>query len=274
MNWLESFIYGLVSGLAEFLPISSQAHQTILLKLFGYSNGNGLQNFLIHLALLLSILTSCRNMLERLSRENKLYERTKHQRGRRGERKSIGDLRIAKTATVPMVIMLCFSGLTASLKLNFPILGLLLLLNGLLIFIPQRMLQGNKNSMLMSQFDSILIGFLGGLSVFPGISRIAATTSAAIARGADKQNALSWSILLSIPALLIMMVFDIIGISAANAVPVNFWGCLLSIISAYLGGYLSLTLMRSIISRANLAGFAYYSFGTSLLTFILYMIVV
>lgn len=273
MNWLESFVYGLVSGLAEFLPISSQAHQAILLKFFGFSNGNGLQNFLIHLALLLSVLTACRTMLERLSRENKLYSRTKHQRGPRGERKSISDLRITKAAAVPMIILLCFSGLTASIKYNFPVLSLLLLINGLLIFIPQRMLQGNKNSMHMSQFDGILMGFLGGLSVFPGISRIAATTSAAIARGADKHNALNWSILLSIPALLVLMVFDIIGISAANAVPVSFWGCLLSTLGAYLGGYLGLTLIRSIISRANLTGFAYYSFGAALLTFILYMLV-
>ena len=35
MNFLECIIYGLLSGLAEFLPISATAHQTILRTLFG-----------------------------------------------------------------------------------------------------------------------------------------------------------------------------------------------------------------------------------------------
>ena len=38
LSWLESLIYGLISGFAEFLPVSSLAHQTIYLKLIGASN--------------------------------------------------------------------------------------------------------------------------------------------------------------------------------------------------------------------------------------------
>ena len=35
LTWLESLLFGLISGFTEFLPLSSVAHQTIFLKLFG-----------------------------------------------------------------------------------------------------------------------------------------------------------------------------------------------------------------------------------------------
>ena len=38
LNWLECLIYGLLSGLTEFLPVSSLAHQTVILKVFGLEN--------------------------------------------------------------------------------------------------------------------------------------------------------------------------------------------------------------------------------------------
>ena len=35
LNWLQSIIYGFVSGLMDILPVSAQAHRALLLKLFG-----------------------------------------------------------------------------------------------------------------------------------------------------------------------------------------------------------------------------------------------
>ena len=40
LNWLQSLALGLVSGLTEILPVSAQAHQTILLTFFGGSFAN------------------------------------------------------------------------------------------------------------------------------------------------------------------------------------------------------------------------------------------
>ena len=35
LNWLESFLYGLFSGLADILPVSAEAHRILMLKCFG-----------------------------------------------------------------------------------------------------------------------------------------------------------------------------------------------------------------------------------------------
>ena len=41
MEWLESLVLGLVQGLTEFLPISSDGHLLITQKLFAWLTGYG-----------------------------------------------------------------------------------------------------------------------------------------------------------------------------------------------------------------------------------------
>ena len=48
MNWIESIIYGLISGAAEFLPISSKAHQDLSMLLFGISQTDPVRDFVVH----------------------------------------------------------------------------------------------------------------------------------------------------------------------------------------------------------------------------------
>ena len=58
MNWLQSLIYGLISGLTEHLPVSSLAHQRILHSLFGVSQSDPICDLLVHLAVLFAVFFS------------------------------------------------------------------------------------------------------------------------------------------------------------------------------------------------------------------------
>ena len=51
LNWFESMLYGLFSGLTDILPVSVQAHQTLMLKFFGVKGNMELLDLLIHLAI-------------------------------------------------------------------------------------------------------------------------------------------------------------------------------------------------------------------------------
>ena len=129
----------------------------------------------------------------------------------------------------------------------------------------------------MSLLDSYLIGIAGALSAFPGISRIGSSTSVAYARGAVRQNALNWALLLSIPALVALMGMDILNI-ITNISAVNFWSSFLYYIlaagSTYIGGCFGILLMKFLTVRTGFSGFSYYSWGAALFTFILYLTVV
>ena len=71
LNWLQSLFYGLISGLAEFLPISADAHRALFLKLIGAEDGTAVK-MSVHLGCLLALILSCHPALSRMRRERRL----------------------------------------------------------------------------------------------------------------------------------------------------------------------------------------------------------
>jgi undecaprenyl pyrophosphate phosphatase UppP len=150
-----------------------------------------------------------------------------------------------------------------------------LLINGIVLFIPSRMLQGNKDARSMSALDSLLLGLCGALSALPGLSRIALQTSAVRLRGADSSHALNWALLLSIPALAVtaaLSLFSLFTGLGAIQFYCGFFTYLLIFFSTYLGSYLAIFFMRILASKNSLSLFAYYSWGAALFVFIMYLI--
>lgn len=274
MNWFECLLYGIVSGTAEFLPISSSAHQQLLLKLFGQNGFDPLQNLVVHLALLLSVFVGSRNLIEQL----------RHHRQARLHNPNAGrntstalETRFLSNSVVPFLALYFVLLYGIKIKINLIWIALFSLINGALLFSNSRMMQGNKDERLLSVFDSVLIGISGALSVFSGISRIAVMLTVFTARGVGRQKAVNWLILLSIPALFLMSATDILNIiSNTNDVIYhgNVLGYILSGLGAYAAGYTSIFLIKSLVTRKDLSGFAYYSWGFSLFTFIMYLTVV
>jgi len=186
-------------------------------------------------------------------------------------------MHLVKNATVPMVIGICVFTYIFKKIDRLPIVVIFLIVNGVLLYLPERMMIGNKDARSMTFFDSVLIGLMGALSAFTGISRLGAMMLVSHARGADRSKALNWSFALSVPALIILIIIDFFGIATGGAIG-SFWinlpGYLLSGIGAFFAGYLGIKLIKSFTARSGYGAFAYYSWGLALLTFLLYLAVV
>lgn len=273
MSVFESILYGIVSGLTEFLPVSSQGHQAMMLRLFGQDVREPVRDLLVHLAVLGALLFSSRNILARLRRERMIISRAR--RKRTYDFNGTYDLRLVKTAVFPMII-----GLLAYRKMiqyeSRPLyLALFFLINGIILIIPEYVRQGNKTGRSMSGFDGVLFGIFSALSAVPGISRVGSGMSIASMRGADRSHNLNWMLLLSIPALLVWIVFDFIHlftIGAGNITFIVFLTYLLSALFAFIGGYLGISAVRFIAVKSGFSGFAYYSWGAAMFMLVLYLI--
>ncbi len=269
MHWLKSILYGIVCGLSEFLPISLSGHQDLFTNIFGAQTQNPIADLLVHLTLLACVIIANYSTIMKLRREARLRSR----RQIRSVPGSKYDLRLIKNATLPLVILLLLRPVFSGFSEKLPALALCFVLNGILLYVPMRVLQGNKEAKDMSVADGFLVGLLSGLSVFSGISRIGASVSIATVRGADHTKAVNWGILLSIPALLALIVSDLFAIAGGIAEPYAFGHYLLIMIGTFAGGYLGIYTIRTLISKAGFSGFAYYSWGAAMLSIILYMIV-
>ena len=275
MNFFESCLYGLFSGLAEFLPVSPEAHQVLLRQLFGIEGKLPLLNLLVHIGVLLAVFYGGRDTLRRLHREYQLRRMPRKRRRRPSDTQSAADLSLLKTALLPLLLGVLIYIKSQNWQLSPHIVAPLLFLNGILLYIPMYLPSGNKDARSMSPLDGLLIGFAAMLAVFPGISRIAATTSVATARGAEPQHGYRWGMLLAIPALAVLILFDLIAIVTVGLEGVKFIAILqylTSGVTAFIGAYLSIMLARNILQKTGIFVFSYYCWGAAIFTFILYLI--
>ena len=275
MRFLESLIYGLISGVAEFLPVSAQAHQVIVLQLFGTGQREPLRDLLVHLALIAALLVAAHPLFSKISRERSLSVQMAGRNRRSTVSRTMMDFQLVRTATVPLVLILFLYFATRGLEFDPVALSVLLIINGIFILIPEYLRRGNKDARSISSIESSLIGVASGLSAFPGVSRIGTCYSASGACGADRQHAANWAILLSLPALSVFVLMDFIlliitGFSGITFL--SFLGYIVSALAAFAGGYFGVTLMRFISDRSGISAFAFYSWGMAMFVFILYLI--
>lgn len=274
MSILKSLLYGLVSGITEFLPVSSHAHQGILRYLFGVDGKIPLQEFIVHIGVLAAIYVCSREMISRLLMEQKTIN-ARRRKLRSLDKKSIYELRLLKTATVPMLLIMLLHIATAKLEDNLPVITVFLIVNAVILFIADHSSHGNRDARTMSGLDGIVMGIGGALSVLPGISRTGVIASYTTVRGADSLNVANWSVLLSVPAMLLALGFDFVGIVSAGFTGISFTafiGYILAGVAAFCGSYGGITLFKMMLNHSGFSGFAYYSLGASLFSFILFLI--
>lgn len=268
MNWLQSFIYGLISGLSEIVPVSAAAHQELLFKLFGQDRPDPLLNFLVHISVLVAIYFNCRNHINQLLRSVSSSKRG------RGPQTADYETRFVKTGSIFLVVAIIAFTYIFKTTNSLAKVAVLCLVNGLILFISGRSLQGNKTARHLSSLDAAATGVLGALSVLPGLSRIGIGVSYTVLRGSDRQAAFNWALIMSIPAVAALTLMDLISMFAGMEV-LSFGiylGYVLSMVSAYVGTTLAILLMRFVVVRNGVSGFAYYSWGAALFAFILYLI--
>ena len=273
MDWLWTILYGFVAGLAEFLPLSSPAHQSISAAVFGLASAAPLRQFLIRAACLAALLSACGREIDKLRRDGRMARLPARRRKRPVDSRSVATNRLLNIAVLPLVIGLVFYRRVNMWVDSLAMLTIFLVINGILLFVPQYIPSGNKDGRNLSLLDGLLMGLAGAFSVFPGISRMSAIHFAASARGADKNYSLQFALYLSIPALVVMLLFDAVaifgGIEAISFLVIIQY--LLAMAAAYFGSTFAISIMRSMVVRAGYEIFSYYCWGMALISMILYL---
>ena len=266
MNLIKTLLYGLISGITEILPISSSGHQIVFRKIFGESIHFAIYNIFLHMGILVALIYSCKPLLNRI--------RTA---GIRGANRSVAfnDRRVIKDATPPFMIASIVLMLFCSVNFSLVWVAVFFVLNGIILFIPTCIAAGNKDARSMSVLDSVLIGFLGALAVLPGLSRVGIMTTVVSARGGDKQHGIIWSLALSIPAMVILIIADVYfaitqGVAFYFTQIIHY---LLAFVGAFCGGCIAVRSLRRLSKWIGVSTLSYYSWGMAILTFILYLMV-
>lgn len=273
-NFLESLLYGLAAGLTDILPVSAQAHRTILMTVFGADGESALLRLLTHGAILAALYYCCQKQLKRISRQLKLARVPKKRRKRPLDMRTLLDFKLLRTMMIPTILGFLFYQKTASMNGSLSWIALFALINAVILFLPQLLPSGNKDSRTMSRVEALLMGVGGAAGIFPGISSMGAMTSVASVCGAEKQFGLTISLIMNMVITLMLMFFDFLAIVSVGIGTFSFaifLGYLLAAAAAFGGVVLGERIMRAVTANMGIQVFAWYSLALALLSFILYL---
>lgn len=275
LNWFESCILGLFSGLLDMIPVSAEAHSILLLKFFGVKASSDVMNLLIHLAVFAALYYSSQTQLIRMKRARALARVPKRKRKRPLDVRSMMDWSMLKTMLVPAVLGVFLRKYTAGMHSNLMLVSLFLFLNGMILYIPQFFPTSNRDSRTLSRVEGLLMGLGGAVSAVPGISAIGAATSIASVCGVDRTYGLNMALMMNMGITIGLMVYDLLGIASNGLGVLSFLIVicyLLSAAAAFAGAMLGIKWMRQLAAGHGFSIFGVYCWGLALFTFILNLI--
>ena len=154
-------------------------------------------------------------------------------------------------------------------QINTFFIGFAFLMTGVLLFAADRMGHGNKSERGATLGDAVMVGLAQAVAVVPGLSRSGTTISAGLLRGFDRNFAVKFSFLLSIPAVIGANLVSLVKAFAAGVEWSMVPKYLVGVVVAFVSGYFAIYLLRMIVQRGKFGGFAYYCWGAGLVTLIL-----
>ena len=275
LNWYETLLYGLVSGLSEILPVSSQAHRFLLLRFFGGNTEPQLLRLMTDLGILAALYYACQNHLIRMIRAKRLSKVPKRRRKRPLDTRSLMDLSLLFTMAIP--IILAFFVYDKIKMIGSSLIGnsVFLLLNGIILYVPQFLPGGNRDSRNMSRLHGLGIGLGGAVSLLPGLSTVGLGLSVSSVCGVDKKYGFGVTLLMDLLVCAGYVVFDIMDIVRIGLNNVSFGEFALYLLSgaiAFAVATGTIRVFRTIAEEFGFHIFAFYCWGIALFAFIINLV--
>lgn len=274
-HFLHRIFYVLISGYTELLPVSAYPHQTLYEKLTGIPMTDSMVSLTLRVGVLLALVFACFGRLKRIHRESRHARRSRKRRTRHVDHYTLVDTQVIRSAALVALLGLFLYGRLDRHLQGLHWLVLILIANGLVVFLPRITPTGNKNGLSMSRLDSALLGVGGILGMVPGFSRLGTLQTAAHLRGVDRTYALDVALIICIPLYLGLLIIDSIAVFSAgvaiSGVAILCYGLLA--VLAFGAAYLSIMVMRYYCSKAGFLSFSYYSWALAMFTFVLYLLI-
>lgn len=274
MSVLTAVLLGLVQGIAEFLPISSSGHLALLQNWFHLEEADMFFDVLLHIGTLLSVLLVYKRDIRAVVRGILGLIGIGRDRGRT-TRKNMDRRRMAVfiiAGSLPLVLALPVRGALEKLYQNTAMIGAMLMVNGAILYLSDRLTSGARGQRDASVLDALLVGVGQAVAVNPGISRSGVTISAGMLCGFRRSFAVRFSFLLSVPAVITTALVGFAGAIQGGIDVTQMPVYLCGMFSAFISGYFSIRLLRWVAARSNLGGFAYYCWGAGIVALILSLV--
>jgi undecaprenyl-diphosphatase len=252
MSYIDAIIYGVIQGIAEFLPISSSGHLALLPIVRGIEDPGVAFDLAMHVGTALAVIVYFNRSVFRLIMESfGLIGLVKNER----YQDFSFSLNFIVATSVTVIFAFACKGFAESWGRSSTLIAFNLFFFGIIMFIADRSIVKN-NLKGKKLFFSSLIGLFQAFAIFPGVSRSGATLSIARFLKISREEAAGFSFLLSLPIIIggfLLRLPELLDNGTIYLGPV-----IVGMLSAFLIGILTIHLFIKTISKMGLTIFAAY----------------
>ncbi len=276
MTVLDAIWQAIIQGLTEFLPVSSSGHLSLYQHFTG-NNGEGALMFsaLLHLGTLAAVCVVFWRQIAALIKEfgamiKDIATANFSFKNMAPERRLIFMFIISTAVLIPFYI---FKGFFESFAEDSSILaeGICFLYTAAILMMADLSEKGRKRMQDLRTPDAVRIGFFQAIALLPGVSRSGSTISAGIFSGLKREEAVSYSFILGIPAILGGGLTELIDGVKQETKP-GVLPCIIGVIVAALVGFGAIKLVQWLIKGDKFKYFAFYTAALGIIVIIISII--
>lgn len=264
MEFIDSFLLGLIQGLTEFLPISSSGHLVLGKALLSDNPEKSITfEVVVHFGTLCSIVVYYRETLWSILLSLLQYPRVRSQES--VDPKHSHNVRLTGfilLSMVPAVIVgFTLRDQIESLFLNPVTVSVMLLVTGTILF-ATRFRTSFTNELTAS--NTFAIGLAQALAILPGISRSGSTISLGLYLGIKREEVANFSFLMVIPVIAGAMLLQILEMMEAGVGSTGLLELLTGFFTAFISGYFALKYLIILLKTRGIDPFAWYCWAIGL----------
>ena len=263
MNWIQSLFAGIIQGLTEFLPVSSSGHLVMYNELMGnYDPEKNLAfSVFLHLGSLVAVLLIFRKDVWMVFKEffTAIFDICRGKPNFKTPERRL--MLMLVIATIPAFIMgglIQMLGFTAVLD-NIYVTGAMLIVTALLMFAIHKISKRRTGGYEQANAPlgcAAFVGLMQAIAIAPGLSRSGSTIFAGMTSGLNKEFAVRFSFLMSIPVILGAAVFDFLGLGEVSIFDFGASTLIIGFVAAFITGIIAIKLIRFLIKSNK-----FYIFG-------------
>lgn len=279
MEIWKAALMGIVQGVAEFLPVSSSGHLNVFKEILNLDleQGGLLFDVMLHFGTLIAIFIAFHKDIGKMIVEGigiirdffyniGLWFKNRGAGEKKEYRKVVeGAYRkfvmLVVVATIPTGIIGYFlQDIIEMAGGSLLVPGICFLITAVLLLMSDFYKNGTKRPNQISYIEGVITGTAQGIATLPGLSRSGTTIAAALLCGFEKNFAVRYSFIMSIPAVLGAVVLELKDIGKVALTSQDIMAYSVGTLVALIVGLLSIRLMLSFIRKKKLWGFSIYCF--------------
>ena len=289
MTIIYAVIMGLIQGVTEFLPVSSSGHLAIFSGLFHIETPGLLFDVLLHVGTLVAVFLCFYRDIGKLLAElflmigdvfknlNIWFSNLTSEDKRPYVKVVVNGYRkfdvLLIMATIPTgIIGVWDSSLVEKMNAILLCPAICMMVTAVILFLCDRIREGDKTPRTTLYSNAFLIGIAQGIATLPGISRSGMTLTACLGSGFKKNYAVRFTFILSIPAILGSLIFELKDVDLAVIAPSDWLCYIIGMAVAAVVGFFCIRVMLVIVRRQKFLPFSIYCFAMGVVALVAWLV--